>query len=57
MPDPGINCVGFNNMSTLVGYFVSSPREREKREEILEEMKEWSRGERGKLMEVKKQKI
>ena len=24
--------VGFNNTSTLVGYFVSSPREREKRD-------------------------
>ena len=25
-------CVGFNNTSTLVGHFVSSPREREKRD-------------------------
>ena len=24
--------LGFNDMSTLVGYFVSSPREREKRD-------------------------
>ena len=24
--------LGFNNMSTLMGYFVSSPREREKRD-------------------------
>ena len=24
--------LGFNNMSTLVGHFVSSPREREKRD-------------------------
>ena len=24
--------MGFNNMSTLVGHFVSSPREREKRD-------------------------
>ena len=51
-------------MSTLVGHFVSSPREREKRarrdsrgelEEIVEEMKERDRGERGKLMKVKTQ--
>ena len=27
-----IDCVGFNDMSTLVGNFVSSPREREKRD-------------------------
>ena len=28
-----IECVlGFNDMSTLVGHFVSSPREREKRD-------------------------
>ena len=25
-------CFGFNNTSTLVGHFVSSPREREKRD-------------------------
>ena len=32
---------GFNDTSTLVGHFVSSPRERDKRiEEIVEEMKE-----------------
>ena len=41
-----------NDTSTLVGHFVSSPREREKRdreiEEIVEEMKERDRGERGK---------
>ena len=30
--------LGLNDMSTLVGHFVSSPREREKREEIVEEM-------------------
>ena len=40
--------LGFNDMSTLVGHFASSPREREKREETEEEMKEWDRGERGK---------
>ena len=40
--------LGFNDMSTLVGHFVSSPREREKREEIVKEMKKRDRGERGK---------
>ena len=42
--------LGFNDMSTLVGHFVSSPREREKRkiEETADEMKERGRGERGK---------
>ena len=39
--------LGFNDTSTLVGHFVSSPREREI-EEIVEEMKERERGERGK---------
>ena len=54
--------LGFNDMSTLVGHFVSSPREREKRdrrdsiEEIVEEMKERDREERGTGMKVKKQK-
>ena len=38
--------LGFNDTSTLVGHFVSSPREREKRQEIEEEMKERGRGER-----------
>ena len=42
---------------TLMGHFVSSPREREKRvEEIVEEMKEKDREERGTEMKVKKQK-
>ena len=27
-----LTVLGFNDMSTLVGHFVSSPREREKRE-------------------------
>ena len=27
-----IDCVGFNDTSTLVGHFVSSPTEREKRD-------------------------
>ena len=40
--------LGFNDTSTLVGHFVSSPREREKIEEIVETMKERDRGERGK---------
>ena len=48
--------LGFNDMSTLVGHFVSSPREREKKEEIVEEMKERNREERGTGMKVKKQK-
>ena len=39
--------LGFNDTSTLVGHFVSSPREREKEiEEIVEEMKERDREER-----------
>ena len=38
--------LGFNDTSTLVGHFVSSPREREKIEEIVEEMKERDRTER-----------
>ena len=37
--------LGFNDTSTLVGHFVSSPREREKRD-IVEEMKESNREER-----------
>ena len=49
--------LGFNDTSTLVGHFVSSPREREKRdEEIVEEMKERDIEERGSGMKVKKQK-
>ena len=44
--------LGFNDTSTLVGHFVSSPREREK----TEEMKERDREERGTGMKVKKQK-
>ena len=38
--------LGFNDTSTLVGHFVSSPREREKREEIVEKMKERDREEK-----------
>ena len=65
--------LGFSDISTLVGHFVSSPRQREKRdrrvilchlpvkgrkeiEEIVEEMKERGREERGTGMKVKKQK-
>ena len=44
-------------MSTLMGHFVSSPRERGKEiEEIVEEMKERDREETGTGMKVKKQK-
>ena len=32
-----IDCVGVNDTLTLVGHFVSSPREREKREEETKE--------------------
>ena len=39
-----------------MGHFVSSPREREKREEIVEVMKERDREERETGMKVKKQK-
>ena len=41
-----------------MGHFVSSPREREKkeREEIVKEMKEKDREERGTGMKAKKQK-
>ena len=46
-----------NDMSTLEGHFMSSPREREKKiEETVEEMKERDREERGTGMKVKKQK-
>ena len=47
--------IGFNDMLTLMGHFVSSPREREKRGEIVE-MKDRDREERGTGMKVKKQK-
>ena len=48
--------LGFNGTSTFEGHFVSSPREREKREEIVEEMKERDMEERRTGMKVKKQK-
>ena len=40
--------LGFNDTSALMGHFVYSPREREKTDSIVEEMKERDRGERGK---------
>ena len=49
--------LGFNDTSTLVGHFVSSPREREKRDrrEIVEEKKERDREEKRTGVKVKKQ--
>ena len=44
-------------MSALVGHVMSSPREREKREEIIEEMKERDREERGTGMNEETEKI
>ena len=38
--------LGVNDTSTIVGHFVSSPTEREKNEEIVEEIKVGDRGER-----------
>ena len=35
----------FNDMSTLVGHFVSSPREREKRESRGDEREGWEKEE------------
>ena len=49
-----IDCLGFNNTSTLVGYFVSSPREREKRDSRRDERED--REERGTGVKVKEQK-
>ena len=49
--------LGFNDTSILEGHFVSSPREREKKEtEEIVEMKAGDREERGTGMKVKKQK-
>ena len=48
--------LGLKDTSTFVGHFVASPREREKQiEELVEEMKERDREERGTGMKVKKQ--
>ena len=41
-------------MSILVGHFMSSPRGREKREDIVDELKERNREERGTGMKVTK---
>ena len=49
--------LGFNDTSTLVSHFVSSPRERgQETEGLVEEMKERDREERWTGMKVKKQK-
>ena len=51
--------LGFNDTSTLVGHFVSSPtavKGRKEIEEIVAEMKERDRKERGTGVKVKKQK-
>ena len=47
--------LGFNDTSTLVGHFVSE-KGRKEIEEIVEEMKERNREERGTGMKGKKQK-
>ena len=51
---PGFIVLGFNNTSTLVGHFVSSPREREKRDRTDSRRDE--REEQGTGMKGKKQK-
>ena len=43
-----VTVLGLNDTSTNLGHFVLSPREREMRDRIGEEMKERDRGERGK---------
>ena len=49
--------LGLNDTSTLVGHFVLSPREREKRDRTeIKEMKEKDREERGTGMKGKTQK-
>ena len=49
--------LGFNDTSTLVGHFCRLPEKgRKEIEEIVEEMKERDREERGIGMKVKKQK-
>ena len=50
--------LGFNDTSTLVGHFVSSPREREKSErKIVEEIKERDREERNRNESEETEKI
>ena len=41
-----LNVLGFNDMSTLAGYFVSSPRKREKRDRKDSTGDEWDGQER-----------
>ena len=48
--------LGFNDKSTLVGHFVSSPREMEKRDRKDSRWVKEDREERGTGMKVKKQK-
>ena len=48
--------LGFNDTSTLEGHFVSSPRERKKRDRRESRGDEKDREERGTGMKVKKQK-
>ena len=48
--------LGLNDTSTLVGHFVSSPREREKKDRRDSRRDERDREERGTGMKVKKQK-
>ena len=49
--------LGFNDTSTLVGYFCRLPEKgRNETEELVEEMKERDREERGTGMKGKKQK-
>ena len=49
--------LGFNDTSTLVGHFVSSPRERDKRDRRRDEREErgrkWNRNEREETEEIK----
>ena len=51
-----IDCVGFNDMSTIVSHIVSSPRQREKRDRRDHRRDEREgQGERETGMEMKKQ--
>ena len=45
--------LGVNDTPALVGHFVSSPREREKKEELVKEMKEGGRDEREETEDIK----
>ena len=54
--EPILDCVGFNDTSTLVGHFVLSPREREKRDRRDSRRDERERkGRTGTGMKVNKQ--